>query len=106
HCSSLLPSLFPPSLSSTASNREAAPCGSAGFCFAILPFPGLVPSPFRAPSKKADLGTWEQPHARALRVVCLERLRASKGEVHVRQFSEASWVRRQRRGGENHEDAA
>jgi hypothetical protein len=25
--------------------------------------------------------TWEQPHARALRVVCLERLRASKGEV-------------------------
>jgi len=35
------------------------------------------------PSKKADLGTWEQPHARALRVVCLGRLRASKGEVTV-----------------------
>jgi hypothetical protein len=42
---------------------------------------GLVPPASRAPSKKADLGTWEQPHARALRVVCLERLRASKGEV-------------------------
>src|SRR5215472_13760605 len=38
----------------------------------------LVPPSSRAPSKKADLGTWEQPHARALRVVCLERLRASK----------------------------
>ena len=41
----------------------------------------LVPPTSRAPSKKADLGTWEPPHARALRVVCLERLRASKGEV-------------------------
>jgi hypothetical protein len=77
-------SLFLPSLSSTASDREAAPCGSAVFCFAIAPVQVLVPPALRAPSKKADLGTWEQPHARALRVVCLERLRASKGEVHVR----------------------
>ena len=36
--------------------------------------------PLTGPSKKADLGTWEPPPARALRVVCLERLRASKGE--------------------------
>lgn len=38
----------------------------------------LVPPTLRAPSKKADLGTWELSHTRALRVVCLERLRASK----------------------------
>src|ERR1700676_999313 len=38
----------------------------------------LVPPTSRAPSKKADLGTWELSHTRALRVVCLERLRASK----------------------------
>ena len=38
----------------------------------------LAPPASRAPSKKADLGTWELPHTRALRVVCLERLRASK----------------------------
>ncbi len=37
----------------------------------------LVPPTSRAPSKKADLGTWELSHTRALRVVCLERLRAS-----------------------------
>jgi len=74
-------SLFLPSLSSTASEREAAPCGSAVFCFAIAPEQVLVPPAWRAPSKKADLGTWELPPARALRVVCLERLRASKGEV-------------------------
>src|SRR5437870_10034428 len=29
-----------------------------------------------------------------------------EGSYDVRQFSEASWVRRQRRGSENHEDAA
>src|SRR5204862_6296995 len=81
HRSSLLPSLFLPSLSSTASDREAAPCGSAVFCFAAAPVQVLVPPTSRAPSKKADLGTWELPRARALRVVCLERLRASKGEV-------------------------
>jgi hypothetical protein len=39
---------------------------------------GLGSSRFAGPSKKADLGTWELSHARALRVVCLERLRASK----------------------------
>src|SRR5260370_2232236 len=80
HCLSLLP-LFLPALSSTASDREAAPCSSAVFCFAIAPVPVLVPPAPRAPSKQADLGTWEQPHARAPRVACLERLRAAKGEV-------------------------
>src|ERR1700676_2178903 len=42
------------------------------------PYGVLVPPTLRAPSKKADLGTWELSHTRALRVVCLERLRASK----------------------------
>ena len=42
------------------------------------PYGVLVPPTSRAPSKKADLGTWELSHTRALRVVCLERLRASK----------------------------
>jgi len=42
------------------------------------PYEVLVPPTSRAPSKKADLGTWELSHTRALRVVCLERLRASK----------------------------
>ncbi len=42
------------------------------------PYAVLVPPTSRAPSKKADLGTWELSHTRALRVVCLERLRASK----------------------------
>src|SRR6202521_1513706 len=42
------------------------------------PYEVLVPPTLRAPSKKADLGTWELSHTRALRVVCLERLRASK----------------------------
>ena len=81
HYSSLLPSLSLPSFSSTASEREAAPFGAAVFCFATAPVQVLAPPASRAPSKKADLGTREQPHARALRVVCLERLRASKGEV-------------------------
>jgi hypothetical protein len=69
--------LFLPSFSSTASVGEAAPCGTAVFCFAIAPESVLVLPASRAPSKKADLGTWEPPPARALRVVCLERLRAS-----------------------------
>src|SRR5690348_15498278 len=58
--------------------RPAARRSSASL---IAPVQVLVPPASRAPSKKADLGTWEQPHARALRVVCLERLRASKGEI-------------------------
>jgi len=34
---SIATSLFLPSLSSTASDREAAPCGAAVFCFTIAP---------------------------------------------------------------------
>jgi hypothetical protein len=70
-----------PSLCVRRFTERLGPCGTAVFCFAIAPVQVLVPPASRAPSKKADLGTWEQPHARALRVVCLERLRASKGEV-------------------------
>src|SRR4029077_9003101 len=68
----------PLSLSSTASANKPAPGGTAVFCFAGAPLRGLGSSRFAGPSKKADLGTWELAHARALRVVCLERLRASK----------------------------
>jgi hypothetical protein len=49
-----------------------------GFCFTSAPEWVLVPPASRAPAKKADLGSWEQPPARALRVVCLERLRAKE----------------------------
>jgi hypothetical protein len=71
--------LFQPlSLSRTASANNPAPGGAAVFCFAGAPYEVLVPPTSRAPSKKADLGTWELSHTRALRVVCLERLRASK----------------------------
>jgi hypothetical protein len=42
------------------------------------PYGVSVPPTSRAPSKNADLGTWELSYTRALRVVCLERLRASK----------------------------
>jgi hypothetical protein len=92
-------SLFLPSLSSTASDREAAPCGAAAFCFASAPVQVLVPPPLRAPSKKADLGTWEQPHARALRVVCLERLRASREKLRCLYMLSGiglAWFARQR----------
>ena len=51
--------------------------GAAVFCFAEAALWVLVPPTPWAPSKKADLGTWELSHTRALRVVCLERLRAS-----------------------------
>src|SRR5579859_6857353 len=77
--------LFQPlSLSSTASANNPAPGGAAVFCFAGAPYEVLVPPTSRAPSKKADLGTWELSHTRALRVVCLERLRASKEIFDVR----------------------
>src|SRR5260221_2313953 len=71
-------SFQPLSLSSTVSANKPAPGGAAVFCFARAPLWVLVPPTSRAPSKKADLGTWELPHTRALRVVCLERLRALK----------------------------
>ena len=80
HCPSLCVGRF---------TERLHPCGTAVFCFAIAPVQVLVPPVSRAPSKKADLGTWEQPHARALRVVYLERLRASKGEV--RCFVYVKW---------------
>jgi hypothetical protein len=75
---SSVPLFQPLSLSSTASANKPAPGGAAVFCFARAPYGVLVPPTSRAPSKKADLGTWELSHTRALRVVCLERLRASK----------------------------
>ena len=74
-------SLLLPSLSSTESEIEAASCGSAVLCFAIAPVQVLVPPALWAPSKKADLGTWELPPARALGVGCLERLRATNEKL-------------------------
>jgi hypothetical protein len=54
--------------SGTARENQAAPGGTAGFCF-----PGLLPqSQCGSPSHKAALGAWEQPSLASVPAECPE----------------------------------
>ena len=62
------PRLFPVSPRAPRRENQAAPGGTAGFCF-----PGLLPqNECGSPSHKAALGTWEQPSLASVPAECPE----------------------------------
>jgi hypothetical protein len=62
------PRLFPVSPQAPRREHQAAPSGTAGFCF-----PGLLPKASMGPlSQKAALGTWEQPSLTSVPAECPE----------------------------------
>jgi hypothetical protein len=67
-----LPRLFPVSPQAPRREHQAAPAGTAVLCFGFAALRVLVPPTARAPSKKARLGTWEQPSLTSVPAECPE----------------------------------
>jgi hypothetical protein len=67
-----LPRLFPVSPQAPRREHPAAPGGTAVLCFGFAALRVLVPPTARAPSKKARLGTWEQPSLPSVPAECPE----------------------------------
>ena len=66
------PRLFPVSPQAPRREHQAAPGGTAVLCFGLAALRVLVPPTSRAPSKKARLGTWEQPSLTSVPAECPE----------------------------------
>jgi hypothetical protein len=66
------PRLFPVSPQAPRREYQAAPGGTAVLCFGFAALRVLVPPTARAPSKKARLGTWEQPSLPSVPAECPE----------------------------------
>jgi len=67
-CGTSIPRFSTRLSSGIAKGEQAAPGGTAGFCF-----PGLLPqSQCGSPSQKAALGAWEQPSLASVPAECPE----------------------------------
>jgi len=66
------PRLFPGSPQAPRREHQAAPGGTAVLYFGFAARRVLVPPATRAPSKKAHLGTWEQPSLTSVPAECPE----------------------------------
>ena len=63
---------FPSLLRHREGNTRLRPGGTAALCFGFAALRVLVPPTARAPSKKARLGTWEQPSPASVPAECPE----------------------------------